>query len=49
MKRVLFFSPAFPSEMPYFCRGLAQVGAQVIGVGDQPVPALPDVTAARPH
>ena len=44
MKRVLFFSPAFPAEMPYFCRGLAQVGAQVIGLGDQPAPALPDVT-----
>ncbi|MDA8017351.1 MAG: ATP-grasp domain-containing protein [Thermoanaerobaculia bacterium] len=44
MKRVLFFSPAFPAEMPYFCRGLARVGAQVIGLGDQPVPALPDVS-----
>lgn len=44
MRRVLFFSPAFPAEMPYFCRGLAQVGAQVIGLGDQPAPALPEVT-----
>lgn len=44
MKRVLFFSPAFPAEMPYFCRGLARVGAQVIGLGDQPAPALPEVT-----
>lgn len=42
--RVLFFSPAFPAEMPYFARGLAEVGAEVIGLGDQPVPALPEVT-----
>lgn len=44
MQRVLFFSPAFPSEMPYFTRGLAEVGAQVIGIGDQPVPMLPEIT-----
>ena len=43
MSRVLFFSPGFPSEMPLFARGLAQSGAQVIGLGDQPVPALPDI------
>ena len=42
---VLFFSPGFPAEMPQFVRGLAEVGAQVFGVGDQPVEALPD--AAR--
>jgi formate-dependent phosphoribosylglycinamide formyltransferase (GAR transformylase) len=34
-------SPGFPLEMAYFTRGLAQVGATVIGVGDQPVGALP--------
>ncbi len=43
MTRVLFFSPGFPAEMPMFARGLAEVGAQVIGLGDQPVPALPDI------
>lgn len=42
MTRVLFFSPGFPSEMPHFTHGLAEVGAQVIGLGDHPVPALPD-------
>jgi formate-dependent phosphoribosylglycinamide formyltransferase (GAR transformylase) len=42
---VLFFSPGFPAEMPHFVRGLAEVGARVIGVGDQPAEALPD--AAR--
>ncbi len=42
---VLFFSPGFPAEMPQFVRGLAEVGAQVFGVGDQPVEVLPD--AAR--
>ncbi len=40
---VLFFSPGFPGEMPHFVRGLAEVGARVIGVGDQPAGALPDV------
>ncbi|MGE3173167.1 MAG: acetyl-CoA carboxylase biotin carboxylase subunit family protein [Planctomycetota bacterium] len=38
---VLFLSPGFPAEMPLFTRGLAQVGAKVFGVGDQPVNALP--------
>lgn len=38
---VLFLSPGFPAEMPLFTRGLAQVGAKVFGVGDQPPQALP--------
>ncbi len=38
---VLFLSPGYPAEMPLFVRGLAQVGARVFGVGDQPVSALP--------
>ena len=38
-------SPGYPAEMPLFTRGLAEQGANVIGVGDQPVDALPD--AAR--
>ncbi|MCR9246732.1 MAG: ATP-grasp domain-containing protein [bacterium] len=39
---VVFLSPGFPAEMPLFARGLAQVGANVYGVGDQPAAALPD-------
>ena len=42
---VLFLSPGFPAEMPLFVRGLAEVGAKVYGVGDQPASALP--AAAR--
>ncbi|MCP4200511.1 MAG: ATP-grasp domain-containing protein [bacterium] len=42
---VLFFSPGFPAEMPQFVRGLAEAGARVFGLGDQPVEALPE--AAR--
>ena len=38
---VVMLSPGFPLEMAYFTRALAQVGATVIGVGDQPVHALP--------
>ena len=37
--------PGYPGEMPLFALGLADVGARVIGVGDQPVDGLPD--AAR--
>ena len=40
---VLMFSPGYPAEMPYFTRGLAEVGARVWGIGDQPARALPDV------
>ena len=38
--KVLMISPGFPADMKYFTRGLAQVGAQVIGLGDQPKHAL---------
>ncbi|MFM1872411.1 MAG: hypothetical protein RL398_1833 [Planctomycetota bacterium] len=44
---VLYLSPGFPAEMPLFVRGLAQVGAKVFGVGDQPAQALDPV--AREH
>lgn len=40
---VLMISPGFPAEMPFFTRGLAQVGANVIGIGDQPMGALPEM------
>lgn len=38
---VLMISPGFPVEQPYFTRGLARQGVQVIGLGDQPESALP--------
>jgi biotin carboxylase len=41
MSTVVFISPGYPAEMPFFVRGLAAAGAQVVGVGDQPVDALP--------
>jgi biotin carboxylase len=40
---VLFLAPAYPGEMPLFVRGLAEVGAHVIGVGDQPLEQLPEI------
>lgn len=42
--RVLMLSPGFPGEMPFFARGLAQQGVAVVGAGDQPVAALPQMT-----
>jgi formate-dependent phosphoribosylglycinamide formyltransferase (GAR transformylase) len=47
MHTVLMISPGYPAEMPFFVRGLASTGARVIGVGDQPVDALPPM--ARDH
>jgi biotin carboxylase len=41
---VLFVSPGFPPEMPFFTRGLAASGARVIGLGDQPEANLPQMT-----
>ncbi len=38
---IVMLSPGFPVEMSFFTRGLAAVGATVIGVGDQPPHALP--------
>ncbi len=38
---VLMLSPGYPAEMRHFTRGLAEVGARVIGLGDQPREALP--------
>jgi hypothetical protein len=40
---VVMLSPGYPAEMALFTRGLAAVGARVIGVGDQPPHALPSV------
>jgi hypothetical protein len=38
---VVMLSPGYPQEMAWFTRGLAAVGATVIGVGDQPREAIP--------
>jgi len=47
---VLMISPGYPPEMPLFTRGLAAVGARVIGLGDQPEAALaPDVRTSLAH
>jgi formate-dependent phosphoribosylglycinamide formyltransferase (GAR transformylase) len=40
---VVLVAPGYPAEMPYFTRGLARVGARVLGVGDQPEQDLPPV------
>jgi len=39
---VIKISPGFPAEMPLFTRGLAEVGARVFGIGDQPLGGMPD-------
>ena len=44
---VLLLSPGYPPEMPFFTRGLAQIGVNVIGLGDQHQSALPP--EARDH
>jgi formate-dependent phosphoribosylglycinamide formyltransferase (GAR transformylase) len=50
MTNVVMISPGFPAEMAFFTRGLARVGATVIGVGDQPAHMLsPAVKAALAH
>jgi hypothetical protein len=43
MATVLMISPGYPAEMPQFTRGLAEVGATVLGVGDQAPAALPEL------
>lgn len=44
---VVFLSPNYPAEIPFFVRGLAAQGARVWGVGDQPEDALPREVRAR--
>nr|MBA3822210.1 hypothetical protein [Deltaproteobacteria bacterium] len=39
--KVIFLAPSYPPEMQQYTRGLAEVGAEVYGVGDQPVGSLP--------
>ena len=38
---VVMISPGFPAEMPRFTAGLAEVGAAVTGIGEQPESTLP--------
>jgi len=39
--KVVFLAASYPPEMQQYTRGLAEVGADVYGVGDQPAQALP--------
>ncbi len=39
--RVVFLAPNYPPEMQQYTRGLAEVGAEVYGVGDGPREGLP--------
>jgi biotin carboxylase len=39
--KAVFLAPSYPPEMQQYTRGLAEVGAEVYGVGDTPVQALP--------
>jgi len=41
---VILLGPGYPAEIPFFARGLANVGATVLGVGDQPESELPQLT-----
>jgi len=45
--RVVFLSPGYPPEMIQYTRGLSEVGAEVLGIGDTPRGALP--AEVRPH
>ncbi len=45
--RVVVLAPIYPPEMLQYTRGLAEVGAEVYGVGDTPREALPEVV--RPY
>lgn len=44
---VVFLAPTYPPEMQQYTRGLAQVGANVFGVGDAPRQGLPK--NVKPH
>ena len=39
--KVVLLAPAYPPEMPQFTRGLAELGIQVLGVGDSGLGSLP--------
>ena len=40
--RVIFVEPSFPSNQRQFVRGLAEAGAEVIGIGESPQDFLDD-------
>ncbi len=40
---ILLISPGYPADMPHFARGLTEVGATALGVGDQPIGSLPEL------
>jgi len=44
---VVFLAPSYPPEMQQYTRGLAEVGANVFGVGDAPAGGLP--ASLKPH
>jgi hypothetical protein len=46
---VVLLSPGFPAEMPLFARGLAEVGARVLGVGEGPAGNLPEEAKRALH
>ena len=46
---VVFLQPHFPTEMPSFVRGLAEVGARVWGIGDAPREGLPQALRGHLH
>ena len=45
--KIVFISPQYPPEMVDFTRGLSEVGAQIIGVADQPQAQLPESVRRR--
>ncbi len=46
---VVFLAPSYPPEMQQYTRGLAEVGANVFGVGDSPKGALPSTLKPYLH
>ena len=40
---IIMISPGFPVEQPFFTRGLARQGHDVIGIGDQNQHDLPEI------
>ncbi len=45
--KAVFLAPSYPPEMQQYTRGLAEVGVDVLGVGDTPAAALP--AAVKPY
>ncbi|MCB9700852.1 MAG: hypothetical protein H6711_03045 [Myxococcales bacterium] len=47
--KVVLLAPAYPPEMPHFTRGLAELGVEVLGVGDHSVGSLPPMVKRSLH